>query len=94
MYQSLHVTTLTCGHELWAVTEERRSQIRAAEMSLLHRMSGLSLRGRRRSSVIREGSDKRWLEPPGRRFGGVFWAGPTKGDPGEDVGHNYVSQLT
>lgn len=35
---------LTCGHELWAVTERMRLQIKAAEMSFLRRVSGLSRR--------------------------------------------------
>ena len=46
---------LTYGHELWVVTERTRLRIQAAEMGFLHRMSGLSLRDRVRSSVIRGG---------------------------------------
>jgi len=55
IYQSIYVPTLTYGHELWVVTERTRSRIQAAEMSFLRRVSGLSLRDRVRSSVIREG---------------------------------------
>ena len=36
------------------VTERTRSQVQAAEISFLHRVAGLSLRERVRSSVIRE----------------------------------------
>ncbi|XP_051775984.1 uncharacterized protein LOC127526050 [Erpetoichthys calabaricus] len=55
IYQSIYVPTLTYGHELWVVTERTRSRIQAAEMSFLRRVSGLSLKDRVRSSVIREG---------------------------------------
>uniref|UniRef100_A0A8C6KY55 Reverse transcriptase domain-containing protein n=1 Tax=Nothobranchius furzeri TaxID=105023 RepID=A0A8C6KY55_NOTFU len=55
IYRSIYVPTLTYGHELWVVTERTRSQIEAAEISFLHRVAGLSLRDRVRSSVIREG---------------------------------------
>ncbi|XP_049595828.1 leucine-rich repeat-containing protein 57 isoform X1 [Syngnathus scovelli] len=54
IYRSIYAPTLTYGHELWVVTERTRSRIQAAEMSFLRRMSGLSLRDRVRSSVIRE----------------------------------------
>ncbi|KAK0132885.1 Retrovirus-related Pol polyprotein from type-2 retrotransposable element R2DM [Merluccius polli] len=54
IYQSIFVPALTYGHELWVVTERTRSQVQAAEMSFLHRVAGLSLRDRVRSSVIRE----------------------------------------
>ena len=55
IYWSIYVPILTYGHELWVVTERTRSRIQAAEMGFLRRMSGLSLRDRVRSSVIREG---------------------------------------
>ncbi|XP_051789808.1 uncharacterized protein LOC127529636 [Erpetoichthys calabaricus] len=55
IYQSIYVPTLTYGHELWVVPERTRSRIQAAEMSFLRRVSGLSLKDRVRSSVIREG---------------------------------------
>ncbi|XP_061662730.1 interleukin-15 receptor subunit alpha isoform X2 [Syngnathoides biaculeatus] len=51
-------------HELWAMTERTRSRIQAAEMSFLRRVSGLSLRDRVRSSVIREGLKCRTAAPP------------------------------
>ncbi|XP_061618152.1 uncharacterized protein LOC133471975 [Phyllopteryx taeniolatus] len=54
IYRSIFVPTLTYGHELWVVTERTRCRIQAAEMSFLRRVSGLSLRDRVRSSVIRE----------------------------------------
>ena len=55
IYRSIYVPTLNYGHALWVVTERTRSQIQAAEMGFLRRVSGLSLRDRVRSSVIREG---------------------------------------
>ncbi|XP_051936482.1 uncharacterized protein LOC127610385 [Hippocampus zosterae] len=55
IYRSIYVPTLIYGHELWIVTERTRSRIQAAEMSFLRRVSGLSLRDKVRSSVIREG---------------------------------------
>ena len=55
IYWSIYVPTLTYGHELWVVTERTRSRIQVAEMGFLRRVSGLSLRDRVRSSVIREG---------------------------------------
>nr|XP_049577496.1 glycine receptor subunit alpha-3 isoform X1 [Syngnathus scovelli] len=54
IYPLIYAPILTYGHELWVVTERTRSRIQAAEMSFLRRMSGLSLRDRVRSSVIRE----------------------------------------
>ena len=55
IYWSIYVPTLTYGHELWVGTERTRSRIQADEMGFLRRVSGLSLRDRVRSSVIREG---------------------------------------
>ncbi|KAM4534591.1 uncharacterized protein V3H82_024506 [Fundulus diaphanus] len=55
IYPSIYVPTLIYGHELWVVTERTRSWIQAAEMSFLRSVSGLSLRDRVRSSVIRGG---------------------------------------
>ena len=55
IYWSIYVPTLTYGHELCVVTERTRSRTKVAEMGFLRRMSGLSLRDRVRSSVIREG---------------------------------------
>uniref|UniRef100_A0A674PNH7 Reverse transcriptase domain-containing protein n=1 Tax=Takifugu rubripes TaxID=31033 RepID=A0A674PNH7_TAKRU len=54
IYRSIFVPTLTYGHELWVMTERTRSRVQAAEMSFLHRVAGLSLRDRVRSSAIRE----------------------------------------
>ena len=54
IYRSIFVSTLTYGHEGWVMTERTRSRIQAAEMGLLRRVTGLSLRDRVRSSVIRE----------------------------------------
>ena len=51
---SIYWSIFTYGHELWVVTERTRSRIQA-EMGFLRRVSGLSLRDRVRSSVIREG---------------------------------------
>ncbi|KAK3571461.1 hypothetical protein QTP86_012091 [Hemibagrus guttatus] len=46
IYQSIYISTLTYGHELWVMTERIRSQIQAAEMSFLRRVVGRSLRDR------------------------------------------------
>ncbi|KAK3507851.1 hypothetical protein QTP70_001422 [Hemibagrus guttatus] len=54
IYQSIYVSTLTYGHELWVITERVRSRIQAAEMSFLCRVAGRSLRDRVRSFVTRE----------------------------------------
>ncbi|KAK3527104.1 hypothetical protein QTP86_010820 [Hemibagrus guttatus] len=54
IYQSIYISTLTYGHELWVMTERIRSRIQAAEMSFLRRLAGHSLRDRVRSSVTRE----------------------------------------
>lgn len=42
IYWPVYVPTLTCGHELWVVTERTRSWIQAAEISFLRRVAGLS----------------------------------------------------
>ena len=55
IYRSIYIPTLTYGHELWVVTERTRLRIQEAEMGFICRVSGLSLRDRVRSSVIREG---------------------------------------
>ena len=55
IYWSIYVPNLTYGHELWIVTERTRLRIQAAEMGFFRRVSGLSLRDRVRSLVIREG---------------------------------------
>ncbi|KAK0135552.1 hypothetical protein N1851_028597 [Merluccius polli] len=90
IYQSIYVPVLTYGHELWVMTE--RTWVQAAEMSFLHRVAGLSLRDRVRSSVIQEElgvdplllrverSQMRWLGhrmPPRCLPGEVFRARPT-----------------
>ncbi|TWW61054.1 hypothetical protein D4764_05G0011440 [Takifugu flavidus] len=54
IYRLIFVPTLTYGHELWVMTKRTRSRVRAAEMTFLHRVAGLSLRDRVRSSAIRE----------------------------------------
>ncbi|KAK3562076.1 hypothetical protein QTP86_027184, partial [Hemibagrus guttatus] len=46
VYQSIYVPTLTCGHELWVMTERIKSRIQVAEMSFLRRVAGRSLRDR------------------------------------------------
>ncbi|XP_047467164.1 uncharacterized protein LOC125023726 [Mugil cephalus] len=46
IYRAIYVPTLTYGHQLWVMTERTRSQIQAAEMSFLRRVSGLSLRNK------------------------------------------------
>ena len=54
VYWSIFVPTLTYGHKLRVVTKRMRSWIQAAEKSFLHRVAGLSLRDRVRTSVIQE----------------------------------------
>lgn len=49
------VPTLTYGHEFWVVTEGTRLRIKAAEMSFLRRVAGVSLGDRVRNSAIQEG---------------------------------------
>ena len=56
--RSIYVPT----YELWVMTKRTRSWIQAAEIGFLRRVSGLSVRDRERSSVIRiERSQMRWL---------------------------------
>ncbi|KAF7644351.1 hypothetical protein LDENG_00223640 [Lucifuga dentata] len=55
IYQSVYIPILTYGHELWVTIERITSQIQAAEMRFLCRVSGLILRDRVRNSDIREG---------------------------------------
>ena len=38
---SVNILTLTCGHELWVMTEKMRLWIQAAEMTFLHEVTGL-----------------------------------------------------
>ncbi len=33
IYQSIYVTTLTCGHELWVMTNRMRLRVQEAEMN-------------------------------------------------------------
>lgn len=55
IYLSIYIHPLTCGHEMWVVTEKNKIQdtIQEDEMSFLHRGSGLSLRGKVRSLRLR-----------------------------------------
>ena len=53
IYWPIYVPTLTCGHELWVVTERTRSRMQAAKMSFLQSVAELSLRDRVRTSDIR-----------------------------------------
>ena len=55
IYQSIFVPTLTYGHERWVMTKRMRSWVQTAKMGFLCRVAGVSLRGRVRSSAIREG---------------------------------------
>uniref|UniRef100_A0A3Q3VMF7 Uncharacterized protein n=1 Tax=Mola mola TaxID=94237 RepID=A0A3Q3VMF7_MOLML len=54
IYRSVYIPTLTYGHELWVATERMRLRIQTAEISVLRRVAGLSLRDRVRSSDIGE----------------------------------------
>ena len=42
IYRSIFVPILTYGHEGWVMTERTRSRIKAAEMSFLRRVAGVS----------------------------------------------------
>jgi len=81
IYWPVYVPILTYGHELWVVTERTRSQIQVAEMSFLHRVAGLSLRDRVRSSDIRrelrvEPLHLRIEKSQLRCFGHLIWMPP------------------
>lgn len=52
IYQYVYVPTLTCSHELLAVTERTRLRIKAAEMRSLRRVAGLNLKDGVRNSDI------------------------------------------
>ena len=54
IFRALYIPNLTYGQELWILTERMRSRVRAAEISFLRRMAGLTLHNRVRSSAIRE----------------------------------------
>ena len=54
IYRSIYVPTFTYGHEIWVMTERKRSRIQVAEMDFLYRVAGHSLRNGVRSSVTRE----------------------------------------
>ena len=56
VYRSILVPTLTFCHKLWVVTKKTRLRVQAAETGFLHRVAGLSLRNRVRSSAT-------WEEP-------------------------------
>ena len=55
IYWSVFVPTLTYGHVQWVMTERMRLCVQVAKMGFLHRVAGVSLRDRVRSSAIREG---------------------------------------
>ena len=48
------VPILTYGRESWVVTERVRSQLQASEMKFLHRIEGVTLLNKVRSSEIRK----------------------------------------
>ena len=54
VYRKIFVPTLTYGHEFWVLTERMRLRTQTTEMSFLHRVAGLSLGNKMRSSVIWE----------------------------------------
>lgn len=54
VYWPIYVPTFTYGDELWIVTKRTKLQIKAATMSFLRRLAGLSIRDGVRSSAIRE----------------------------------------
>lgn len=43
IYWSIYIPALTCGYELWVVTEKLRLRRQTAEMSFLQRVFELSL---------------------------------------------------
>lgn len=54
VYWPIYVPTFTYGDELWIVTKRTKLRIKAATMSFLRRLAGLSVRDGVRSSAIRE----------------------------------------
>lgn len=54
IFKSTYDPTLSCAHEFWVMTDRMRSQIQAAEISVLRRVAELSLRDRLRSSEIQK----------------------------------------
>jgi hypothetical protein len=54
IFKSVYRPTLIYGHEQWVMTEKIRSRIQSAKMRFLHRVAGLTLRDKIRSSDIRE----------------------------------------
>lgn len=54
VYWPIYVPTFTYGDELWIVTKRTKLRIKAATMSFLRRLAGLSIRDGVRSSAIRE----------------------------------------
>ena len=66
IYQSIYVSTLTYGHELWVMTKRTRSRIQAAEMIFLHRVAGLSLKDEGEELRHPGGAWSRAAAPPHR----------------------------
>lgn len=89
-YQLLYVPTVIYGHELCVVSKRMRAQIYLAEMNFLHRVAGLTLRDRVRSSDIHRclcSFRLRWFGHVIRNFPGyLFFPRHVKlgGDPGGD----------
>ena len=52
IFQSIYVTALTYGHELWVMIERMKLWIQADEMSFLRRVARLSFRDRVRRSEL------------------------------------------
>ena len=54
MYKTLAVPMVTYGSEIWALKKKDKKRIEAAEMKILRRTAGVSLRDRQRSEEIRK----------------------------------------
>jgi len=63
VFKPVFVLILTYAHESWATTERVRSQVQVAEMGLLRRAHGVTLRDIVRSCEIREVPECRATSP-------------------------------
>ena len=54
VFKSVYLCTFIYGHELWVTTERTNSQIQAAGMKFLRRVTGATRRDRMRNSATRE----------------------------------------
>lgn len=54
IYWFVFISTFSCGHEVWIITEKIKSWIRVVEMSFLCKAGGLNLREKVRTSTYGE----------------------------------------